>query len=404
MSDDITKNTEVQGSAQSGPLSGVKVLDLSSVLMGPIGTRMLGDLGADVIVVEPSTGDRNRAMGPGPHDEFSGISLNLMRNKRSIMLDLKAAAGRQTFLDIAASCDVVVTNLRPRPLATLGLQYEVVREVREDIIFCRAHGYPSGSDLENAPAYDDIIQSATGLADLFQLAGHEPILMPTLIADKVCGMAIANAVLAALFHRVNSGEGQCIELAMIDVMRAFVLTEHGSGAISEPPQAEAGYPRILTPERKPQATVDGWINILPYDAEHYVSLFKAGGRDDLLDDERFQTRVGRTVNSDSLYRDIATVLVTRTTAEWLDFCTANHIPATEAVSLQQMVDNLPLAEHPVVGSYRVIPPPEQFSVTPASVRLPAPLIGEQGREILSEIGYNEETIADLVTNEVLGDR
>lgn len=369
--------------------------------MGPVATRMLGDLGADVIFVESAKGDRNRTMGPGPAEQFSGIALNLLRNKRSIALDLKQSRGRQAFLDLAATCDVMITNLRPSPLHRLGLHYEAVREVRHDIVFCRAHGYPSSSEQADAPAYDDIIQSASGVGDLFRLAGVEPILFPSLVADKVCGLTIANAVLAALFHRAHTGQGQCIEIPMIDVMRSFVLTEHGSGAISEPPVADAGYPRILTPERKPQPTADGWINILPYDAAHYVALFEMGGRRDLADDERFSTPIERVVHSDSLYRDVASVLRQRTTAEWLAFCEEHRIPATEAATLDDLVEQLPVATHPVAGPYRVIPAPEQFSETPADVRRPAPGIGEHGREILTEIGYDPDAIDELESRGIL---
>ena len=384
-----------------GPLAGVRVLDLSSVLMGPAATRMLGDLGADVIFVESEKGDRNRTMGSGPAEELSGISLNLLRNKRSIAIDLKHHRGRQAFLDIASTCDVMITNLRPGPLSRLGLHYEAVREVRDDIVFCRAHGYPSSSAQANAPAYDDIIQSASGVGDLFRRMGAEPSLLPSLVADKVCGLTIANAVLAALYHRSLTGEGQCIEIPMIDVMRAFVLTEHGSGAISESPVADAGYARILTPERKPQPTADGWINILPYDQAHYVALFEAGGRLDLATDERFATPIERVVHSDSLYRDAATVLSQRTTANWLEFCEAHGIPAIEAATLDELIEQLPVDEHPVAGPYRVIPPPEQFSETPAGIRRPAPGIGEHGREILSEIGYHATSIDEVEAEGIL---
>lgn len=390
-------------SGAPGPLNGIRILDLTSVLMGPLATRTLGDLGADVICIETADGDRNRAMGPGPHPEFSGIALNLMRNKRSIVLDLRAAAGRQVFLDLAATCDVVITNLRPGPLARLGLGDSAVRTVRPDVIWCQAQGYPTSSPNADAPAYDDIIQSASGVSDLYRRAGHAPSLLPTLVADKVAGMTIANAVLAALYHRAVSGIGQSIEIPMIDVMRAFVLTEHGSGAISEPPVGEPGYPRILTTERRPHPTADGWINILPYDEAHYVALFTAGQRGDLVtDDERFRTREGRMNNSDALYREVAAVLPRRTTAAWLEFCAAHGIPATSAATLDDLVEELPFAEHPAAGTYRVIPPPERFSATPPSVRRPAPGIGEHSREVLSDIGYDAATLDELEASGVLG--
>lgn len=384
--------------APAGALDGIRILDLTSVLMGPSATRTLGDFGADVITVEPAIGDRNRAMGPGPHDEFSGIALNLMRNKRSVCIDLKVASGRDAFLAIAATADVLVTNLRPGPLERLGLDYDAVRSVSPAIVYCAARGYPADSDKGNAPAYDDIIQSASGFGDLFERMGAEPTLLPTLIADKVCGSAIVSAVLAALIHRGKTGSGQFIELPMIDVMRAFMLTEHGSGAIPEPPVGPAGYPRILTTARRPQPTVDGFINVLPYDDTHYNAIFEAGGRDDLLSDERFATRQSRTMHSDGLYREVASVLATRTTGEWLAFCEANDIPATEAASLDDLIDELPIATHPVAGDYRIIPPPERFSESPASLRRPAPLIGQDTVEVLAEVGYSDTDIAHLAAD------
>ncbi len=385
-----------------GPLDGIRVIDLSSVLMGPLATRTLGDLGADVIAVETHEGERNRGMGPGPAPQFSGIALNLMRNKRSIALDLKQKAGRQTFLDLAATCDVMITNLRPGPVGRLGLDYDSITAVRPEIIYCQANGYPSDSDRAEAPAYDDIIQSASGVGDVFRRAGHEPSLMPTLVADKIVGMTIANAVLAALFHRSSSGRGQHIEVPMIDTMRSFILAEHGSGAIAEPPVAEPGYPRILTPERRPRATLDGWINVLPYEEAHYVALFTAGSRPDMETDQRFRTRDGRYDNSDSLYRDVAAILATRTTEDWMAFCAEHGIPAAEARDLDDLIAELPIAEHPVAGKYRIIPPPERFSRTPTSVRRPAPSVGQHGREVLTEIGYDGAAIDRLESDGIIG--
>lgn len=374
--------------AAPGPLAGVRVLDLTSVVMGPLGTQVLGDLGADVISVEDREGNTNRAMGPGPVPGLSGVSLNLLRNKRSVGLDLKHPDGRAAFLRLAAGADVVVTNLRPGPLGRLGLAYGDVRAVRPDIVFCQAHGYPSDSPAANAPAYDDIIQSASGIGELFSRQGFQPSLLPTLVADKVAGLTIASSILAALYHRAVTGEGQHVEVPMIDVMQAFVLVEHGAGAIAEPPVDQAGYRRILTAERRPQATSDGWINVLPYTDDHYHALFTAGSRPDLIGDPRIATREARIANSDSLYREVAAILAQRTTAEWLAFCTEHGIPATEAASLDDIVAGLPLAEHPVAGPYRVIPHPVRYSATPASVRRPAPTMGQHGREVLAAAGYS----------------
>ena len=384
-----------------GPLTGIRVLDLTSVIMGPVATQVLGDLGAEVVTVEGRRGDTNRSMGPGPVPGMSGTSMNLMRNKRSLGLDLKYRAGREAFLRLAQRSDVVITNLRPGPLARLGLTDDDLRRVRPDVIVCQAHGYPSDSDEADAPAYDDIIQSASGIGELFARQGHRPALLPTLVADKVAGLTIASAVLAALYHRSITGEGQHIEVPMIDVMRSFVLVEHGAGAIPEPPRSEPGYERILTPERRPQRTADGWINVLPYTDDHYHHLFRAGGRDDLLDDPRIATRASRIANSDRLYREVATILAARSTAEWLAFCADHAIPCTAAASLSDLVDELPLAEHPTAGTYRQIPPPVRYSATPASIRRHAPLPGENGREILAEVGYGPDELDDLERDGIL---
>ncbi len=386
---------------RAGALSGIRVLDLTSVVMGPYATQILGDMGADVIVVEDRSGDTNRAMGSGPTPGLSGVSLNLMRNKRSIGLDLKHPDGRQAFLRIAATADVVVTNLRPGPLGRLGLAYDDIRGVRDDVVFCQAHGYPSDTDQADAPAYDDIIQAASGVADLFVKQGHQPSLLPTIAADKVAGLTIVSAILAALYHRSTTGEGQRIEVPMIDVMRSFVLVEHGSGAIPEPPTGSAGYPRILTPNRRPQKTTDGWINVLPYTMKHYRSLFEAAGQGDLLDDPRMATRESRIANSDSLYADVASILSQRSTADWMTFCQAEGIPATEAVTIQEMVDELPMSEHPTAGPYRQIPPPTRFSVTPTSIRRHAPAAGQDGGEVLADAGYDTDQISDLIEADVM---
>jgi crotonobetainyl-CoA:carnitine CoA-transferase CaiB-like acyl-CoA transferase len=287
--------SDLPGAAASapGPLAGVRVLDLTSVIMGPLATQVLGDLGADVVSIETRDGDTNRAMGRGAHPELSGVAMNLMRNKRSIVLDLKHPEGRAACLRLAAGSDVVVTNLRPGPLSRLRLTWDDIRAVRPDIVFCRAHGFSTASGRADDPAYDDIVQSSSGIGDLFARIGMTPMLLPTLVADKVCGFVIANAILAALLHRERTGAGQEIEVPMVDVMRAFVLVEHGAGGIPEPQVARPGYPRILTPERKPQRTRDGWINVLPYHKEDYQALFRCAGRHDLEDDPRIATVTSR---------------------------------------------------------------------------------------------------------------
>ncbi len=365
--------------------------------MGPLGTQVLGDLGADVIIVEDRRGDTNRTMGPGHHPELSGPALNLLRNKRSIGLDVKTDAGYEVLGRLIATSDVFVTNLRPGSRARAKLTYDDLRKFRADLVYCAAAGFPADSLEADAPAYDDIIQAASGVVDLATRVGLPPVLMPTLIADKVAGLAIANSVLAALFHRSRTGEGQDISIAMIDATRAFILVEHGAAAIPEPPLGAPGYSRILTPERRPQQTADGLIEVLAYERHHYESMFRLGGRSDLLDDPRIESRSSRLANGESLYRDIAEIVRTKTTAEWLLLTREAGVPSAAVVSLDEIVSALPIAVHPHAGQYRVTPPlvgsPDGDGTE--VVRRHAPLHGEHGREVLTELGYSGDEIVEL---------
>lgn len=382
-------------------LRGIRVLDLTSVIMGPFATQILGDLGAEVIHLEPPAGDINRQMGAGPHPQLSGIALNLLRNKRSLAVDLKTEAGRAVLLRLAARCDAFITNLRPGPLERLGATYEDIAAVRPDVVYCQSQGFPTDSPRAGEAAYDDIIQAASGVADLTSRAYGEPVLFPTIFGDKVCGLTIAYAVLAALLHRERTGEGQRIEVPMIDAVRSFLLVEHGAAAICELPLGPAGYPRILTPERRPQRTTDGWIDILPYTAGHYDDLFAAAGRDDLVGDPRTGTAAGRVNNATFLYRTVGEIVATRTTGEWLAFCAEHDIPATAIASLDDLVAQLPLAAHPVAGAYRHVPIGPRLSGTPESLRVPAPLVGADSESVLQELGYGDEEIRQLRAQGVL---
>jgi crotonobetainyl-CoA:carnitine CoA-transferase CaiB-like acyl-CoA transferase len=370
--------------------------------MGPYATQILGDLGAEVIAVEPWRGDTNRAMGPGPMRQLSGVSLNLLRNKRNLSVDFKHPEGRRALLAVAATCDVFITNLRPGPLRRAGLTYEDVAAVRPDVIFCEAHGRASRDERADDPAYDDVVQADSGIADAVAKVTGVPMLAPTLMADKVCGLTIVYAVLAALFRRSRTGEGDRIEVPMIDTMRAFTLVEHGAAAIPEPALGPAGYQRILTDKRRPWPTRDGWIMVLPYTREHFDSIFAATGRDDLLGDERYATGRNRIANSPFLYEQVGRMLSERTTAEWLAFFREHDVPAAEVATLDQMVAGLPEARHPSAGTYRRIPPPVLFSSAPQSVRREAPLIGEHTDEILAEAGYGPQGIDALRASGALG--
>ncbi|MFJ9173811.1 CaiB/BaiF CoA transferase family protein [Streptomyces sp. NPDC102360] len=391
----------VQESGSHGPLEGVRILDLTRVIMGPLATQVLADQGADVILVEAAGGDTNRVMGPGPHDDLSGIALNLLRNKRSIDVDLKSEEGRETIRQLVRTCDVAVSTMRPHVLARLGLDYETLREIRPDLVYCQAQGFPLGSEQENEPAYDDIIQAATGVADLMERVYGEATLMPTILADKVCGLVMAQAIAAALFARERTGRGQHIEVPMAQTMTAFMLTEHGAGAISEPHvhapgKPASGYPRILSPDRKPHPTSDGLVHMLPYSPKHYAALFTEAGIEGAADDPRYADARATLANSDSLYRDVRRIAMTRTTEEWLSYCQRTGIPATRVAKIEDMVEALPLDHHPVAGDYHMLPSMARFAGADANVRRPAPLPGQDTTEVLTEL--KERQASDTATD------
>lgn len=383
------------------PLDGIRVIDLTSVVMGPVATQILADQGAEVIVIEDRRGDTNRSMGAGAHRELSGVAMNLLRNKRSVGLDIKSDAGYAALGRLVASADVVVTNLRPGSRSRAGLTDERLRAFRSNLIFCAAAGYPVDHELADAPAYDDVIQAATGVVDLNQRIGLPPVLIPTLIADKSAGLVIANAVLAALVRRERTGEGSDITIAMTEVMRAYLLVEHGVGAVLEPPQGPTGYPRILNPDRRPHPTADGMISVLPYDQHHYETLFRLGGRDDLITDPRVATRRSRIENGPSLYQEVAAILMQRTTAEWIELLRPAGIPLAEVATLDDLVDDLPVVEHPHAGGYRVTPPLTGTAASSDLIRRHAPLHGEHNREVLAEVGYTEAELDRLEIDGVL---
>jgi crotonobetainyl-CoA:carnitine CoA-transferase CaiB-like acyl-CoA transferase len=320
------------------------------------------------------------------------VALNLLRNKRNVVLDVKTEAGRNALLDIVATADVFVTNLRPASLARLSLSYPDVAAVRPDIVYCQAQGFPTDSPSADAPAYDDIIQAGTGLPDLFRRSGGGPQLVPTLIADKVSGLTIAYAVMAALFQRERTGEGQRIEVPMIDVMTAFTLVEHAGAATARPAQGPPGYERILNPERRPQRTSDGWISVLPYTRRNFEDVFAAGGRTDLVDDERLRSARTRIQHAASLYRDVAEIMIQRTTDDWLAFCATAGVPASGVPTLDELIDGLPEEVHPLAGHYKVLPQPVRFSLaTGPTVRRPAALSGEHTDEVADEVRNSRST-------------
>jgi len=384
------------------PLAGLSVVDLTSVVMGPFATQILGDLGADVTVIETPQGDANRHMGPGPAPDISGVALNLLRNKRSIVLDIRTDEGYSILQAMVASADVFVTNLRPGSRERARITYDDLRAVNPQLVYCAAVGHRPDSPEADTAAYDDIVQASTGFVDVNRRAGLPPVLAPVLVADKVSGMAIAQAVTAALLHRERTGEGSESILAMDDIMRGFLLAEHGAAAIAEPPQGPSGYPRLMSAERAPLPTTDGLVTILAYERHHFEGLIRIGVRLEVLVEERFMSRLGRLEHIDELYREYRRIANGFTTQEFLAACRREGVPAHEVVTLDDVVAALPLVDHPDLGPYRVTPPVVPTNNPAAPPRRHAPHLGENAKEVLSELGYSTDDIERLMSAGVVG--
>ena len=392
----------------SGPLEGIRVLDLTAYLLGPFGTQILGDLGAEVIKVEPPEGDIMRRLGPSRHDGMAAVFLNLNRNKRSIVLDLKRAAGREALLRLAAGADVFIHNMRPKAIAALDLGYAAVSAANPKIVYCGTYGYRHDGPYGDKPAFDDMIQGASGMAALVGRQGGEPGYVPTAFIDKTVGMAAAYAILAALFHRERSGEGQELEVPMLETMVQFIMVEHLYGLTFEPPLGGAGYPRMLAPQRRPYRTRDGHICILPYTDRQWRRFLELAGRPEVLEDPRFASFGARSENIGELYELIGEVVPERTTAQWLERLDEAQIPAMAVTDPDDLPDDphlkatgfFEIVEHPSEGALRNMAFPIRLSRSPGELRRLAPRLGEHGREVLSEAGFGEAEIAALVAEGV----
>jgi crotonobetainyl-CoA:carnitine CoA-transferase CaiB-like acyl-CoA transferase len=404
--------TPTTAQAGKGPLSGIRVLDITTVVLGPLATQILGDYGADVIKIEGAEGDLMRANGVSRHPGMSSVFLALNRNKRSLALDLKQPAGREIFLELAARADVVVHNMRVPAIERLGLGYEAVRAIKPDIVYCAATGFGQDGPHGAKPAFDDIIQAACGMASLVGQANGIPDYVPSLIADKTAGMAVANAVLAALVHRVRTGQGQYIEVPMFETLVEFTLAEHMGGLAFSPALGSAGYGRIVSGGRKPAPTADGHIAMLPYSPRQWINLLTRVERTDLVKSYDIVDRQKLNAVVRDLYRELGKLTRLKTTAEWMAICEELDIPATPIYALDDLPDHPHLKavgmfqsmNHPSEGPLRYVRPAVRFAATPASVRLPAPSLGQHSAEILASLGYSEQEIARMKSQGTIGQR
>ena len=386
----------------SGPLDGVQVLDLTSVLMGPFATQMLGDLGADVIKIEPLGGDVVRGIGPMRHAGMGGGFLHVNRNKRSLALDLKKPAALDTLLRLATTADVLVYNVRPQAMARLGLTYEALAERNPRLIFVGLVGFGQGGPYAGMPAYDDLIQGIIGLPSLIaQVGDGVPRYVPLAFVDRTVGVTAANAITAALYRREKSGVGQSIEIPMFETMVQFVLGEHMSGATFVPPDGPMGYSRQLAPERKPFPTANGHVCVVIYNDKQWRSFFTLIGRlDEYEADARLSDIGSRTRHIGKLNAVVAEVMRTRTTEEWLEVLPRHDIPAMRLHTLESLMQDPHLQatgffqpmHHASEGDVVSMAIPGSWSESKPEIRCGAPRLGQHTAEILAEAGFDTRAI------------
>ncbi len=379
--------------SMNGPLAGIRVVDLTSVVLGPLATHLMADFGADVIKVESPAGDIIRSNGVSRKRGMGSIYLALNRNKRSIVLDLKDEKDKDRLRKLIATADVLVHNMRVKAIERLGFGYDAVRELKPDIVYCVATGFGQDGPYRNKPAFDEIIQASCGFVGVSSLGKEQPEYSPNLIADKTVGLYMANAVMAAMVHRYRSGQGQYIEVPMLETMASFVLAEH-MGGLSFPDSDEpAGYKRIVKGGRRPYRSRDGWICVLPYTEAHWIAFFNAVGKGELIESFEVGDRQKRNARIQELYAAVASITPLKTTAEWIALCDELDIPVAEIQALEDLPSHPHLqsvgffeeSDHPTVGPICQTRPPIQFSATPVGLRRHAPELGENTEEVLKEI-------------------
>jgi crotonobetainyl-CoA:carnitine CoA-transferase CaiB-like acyl-CoA transferase len=396
----------------SGPLSGVKVIDLSTVIFGPYAAQIMGDLGAEVIKIEGPNGDSTRQLGPKHHPGMAAVFMNLNRNKRGVMLDLAKPRGRDVLLRLVRDADVLIHNLRPKPVAKLKIDYAALAAVNPRLIYCTGVGYGSGGPYKDKPAYDDLIQGGGGFATIIgQYLGGAPRYVPSAVADKISGLTALYAILAALYSRTQTGRGQAIEAPMFEAVTSFIMTEHLYGSAFEPAIGPTGYTRVMSKYRSPYATKDGYVCAVPYTDKHWRDFFTEAGRPDLANNPAWSSLAKRNEDIGTLYEHVSIIMKTRTTAEWIALFTRLDIPVQAVNSLDDLITDPHLAavgfwseyDHPTEGRVRNIGIPTRFSETPGDVRRHTPRLGEHTVEVMREAGYSDAEIAAIIAEGAAGD-
>jgi len=387
------------------PLDNVRILDLSSVVMGPFATQLLGDLGADIVKVEPPDGDILRHIAPMRHKAMGHIFLHHNRNKRSIVLDLKKPEGLAALHKLIKTADVLFYNVRPQAMKRLKLSYEDVTAINPQIIYVGAYGFSQRGPYAAQPAYDDLIQGMSAMPALFHEAGaSSPRYAPLAIADRITGLAAVNAITTALFARSRTGKGQSVEVPMFETVTQMVLADHMGGFTFDPPEGSYGYARMLAHDRAPYKTKDGYMCVLIYNDKHWRAFFKLIGQEKMFEtDPRFGSHEARSRNISEVYAFAAEQLKLRTNAEWEKLLREADIPSAPMKSVGDVLNDPHLAatgffkesEHPSEGRLREMTLASHWSGADPMPHRPAPRLGEHSAEILREAGYDDAAIQEL---------
>ena len=378
----------------TGPLNGLKIIDITTIVMGPFATQLMAKMVADVIKIEAPGGDTLRGIGPARNPDMGWMFIQTNRGKRSVMLDLKTPEGRASLIELASTADVVVSNMRPAALRRLGLTYETFSQSNPRIIFATLCGYDERGPMAGKPAFDDLIQGGSGIPHLYKEAGGAvPRYAPITLSDRVVGLYGLSSILAALYSREQTGRGQAVEVAMFETMAHFVLGDHIGGALFEPALGPTGYPRLLSEQRRPYPTKDGYVCTMIYNNDQWRRFLTAIGEPELFEtDPRFASVASRTRHVDEINQIIADRMAERTTDECIALLEAADLPVARLNTIESLLDSPQLAasgliqhlEHPTEGAIRVAGAPMRFSQTPIGPIRPAPLLGEHNAELLGE--------------------
>lgn len=392
---------------KQGPLAGIRVLDLTNIVMGPFATQILSQLGADVIKIEGPEGDDIRRVGPSRSRLMGAIFLQANQGKRSVVLNLKTDSGREALFQIARSCDVFISNIRPKALDRLGLTEDALRQASRNLIIVSCTGYDPSGPYADRPAYDDLIQAEAGIASLMGAYSEgPPSYVPLTIADRIGGLNAVYAITAALFARERTGRAGTISVPMFEAVSQIVLGDHLGGALFEPGLGRAGYPRLLAPFRRPYRTLDGFLCVLVYNDGHWARFFEAVGMTDRAsEDPRYRDHGSRAENIETIYAELSDLMATRTTSEWRCLLSRADVPNAPVNDVKALTNDPHLletgfiswADHPTEGRLRSMRNPVRWlneADRPACG--PAPHLGQHTREVLEEVGCTNSQISDLL--------